>query len=69
MKVSFTGPEMGPSVTVYLTDPAFGGERAFRPGADLDTDGLEPATQKTIAELVAGGYALLVEAPAQKGDE
>jgi hypothetical protein len=69
MKVSFTGPRMGADVSVYLTDPAFGGERAFGLGSDLDDAGLSPANKRILAGLVSDGLAVQVKAPAKKGDE
>jgi hypothetical protein len=68
MKVSFTGPQMGRSVTVYLTDPAFGGETSFEFGAELDTAVITPETKKKVAELVRDGFAVQVKT-AKKGDE
>lgn len=61
MKVSLTGPRMGPDVSVYLDEIQ---AQPFKAGAVIDTAGTSPRTLDQVAALI--GSELAIELAPQK---
>jgi hypothetical protein len=57
MKVSLTGPRMGPDVSVYIEEIQ---HAPFKAGAVIDSAGTSPETTQKIAALIGTGYAFEV---------
>jgi hypothetical protein len=60
MKVSLTGPRMGPDVSVYIEEIQ---HAPFKAGAEIDSTGTSPETTQKIAALIGTGYAIEVMPP------
>lgn len=55
MKVSLTGPRMGPDVSVYLEELQ---SQPFKAGAVIDDSGASQETKDKIAALIGSGLAI-----------